>query len=149
MEEKIDIQRQTEHRQCPSDEQIKSWVETALCATKKMGEVSICLMDEKSIAALNKQYRNKPSPTNVLSFPAEIHNAVQSSLLGDIAICAEVVAHEAITQKKNINAHWAHMIIHGILHLLGYDHINKEDAEIMESLEKDILHSLHFSNPYQ
>lgn len=106
------------------------------------GEICIRIVSEKESAALNRQYRHKSGSTNVLSFPGE------ALLLGDIIICAAVVNREARAQGKTRAAHWAHMVVHGSLHLLGFDHIKEKEATQMEALESKILHKLGFANPY-
>ena len=98
---------------------------------------------------LNSQYRHKAYPTNVLSFPFDMPDIEETPFLGDIVICASVVNEEAIEQNKLPEAHWAHMVVHGTLHLLGYDHETEADANIMEPEETHILHRLGFANPYQ
>jgi probable rRNA maturation factor len=100
------------------------------------------------MAQLNQHYRGKPGPTNVLSFPADLPESLQLPLLGDIVICAPVVAREAVEQGKPAAAHWAHMAVHGALHLLGYDHICETEATEMEDLETAILATLGFPCPY-
>ena len=143
----------------PSDKQIKAWVESALqYLVKNAGleqtdyELLLRIVDKTDSQNLNKQYRHKNRPTNVLSFPFEIPDLFKEqqhvNILGDIVICAPVVEHEAQQQHKTCEQHWAHMIIHGLLHLLGYDHIDNKDADIMESVEKDILLNLGYPNPY-
>ena len=111
-------------------------------------EVSIVLADDAAIADLNLQFRDREGATNVLSFPVSEIEAINHNILGDIVICAPVVVREAREQGKSIDAHWAHMVIHGVLHLLGHDHITKEDAGIMETLETDILANLGYADPY-
>ena len=110
-------------------------------------------MDEEESHALNLQYRGKDKPTNVLSFPSDLPNEVLTSLkrepLGDIIICVPVVLAEATEQHKTATAHWAHLTIHGTLHLLGFDHIDDEEAEEMEALEIDALQELGINNPYE
>ena len=133
----------------PSDEKIKNWVEIILAEEqKKDAELTVRIVDENESAALNKEYRNKTGSTNVLSFPFECPSEVELNLLGDLVICAPVVEREAKQQGKPSQAHWAHMLVHGILHLLGYDHIDNDDAKKMELHEIEIMAALGFSNPY-
>ena len=106
-------------------------------------------MDEDEGAELNEAYRRKQGPTNVLSFPFEAPPGVELSLLGDIVVCAPVVAREAGEQGKILESHWAHMVVHGCLHLLGYDHMEPVEAEAMEALETEILGGLGYPNPYE
>jgi probable rRNA maturation factor len=132
----------------PALANIEQWVGSAIAQRMDEAEISIRITDREEISELNKTYRNKDGATNVLSFPADLPEALQLPLLGDLVICAPVVEDEAQQQGKPLQAHWAHMVIHGTLHLLGYDHIDDNDAEIMENLEVEILASLGFSNPY-
>jgi probable rRNA maturation factor len=111
-------------------------------------ELTIRIVDEEESQRLNHYYRGKDKPTNVLSFPYEQAPGLHVPLLGDLVICAPVVSHEAAQQQKPIEAHWAHMILHGVLHLLGYDHIQTEEAEKMEKLEVTLLAKLGYANPY-
>ena len=97
---------------------------------------------------LNKQYRHKIGPTNILSFPIEVPEGIDLNLLGDLVICAPLLEKEALEQNKPFMSHWAHIIVHGILHLLGYDHIDDDEAEIMENKEIKILSTLNIENPY-
>jgi len=101
------------------------------------------------IQQLNKQYRDKNKPTNVLSFPMQSPEEADINLFGDIVLCASVINNEAVQQSKSVNAHWAHMVVHGMLHLQGYDHVKNDEAEKMEQLEISILKQLDFTNPYQ
>lgn len=133
----------------PREDDIRSWIEAALQGERKEAEVSVRLVGEDEMSRLNQDYRGKPGPTNVLSFPAELPDAVQLPLLGDIVVCAAVVEREAQQQHKPRQAHWAHMLVHGSLHLLGYDHIEAAEAETMETLETTIMHSLGCPDPYQ
>ena len=110
---------------------------------------SILVTTSDEIQQLNKQYRDQDKATNVLSFPMQSPEEIDVHLLGDIALCADVINQEAIQQSKSESAHWAHMVVHGMLHLQGYDHINNTEAEEMESLEIDILNKLGFDNPYK
>ena len=144
----LDIQRVVDKSDLPTDEQFQLWVESALSKYNKPFELTIRIVDNEESQLLNHQYRGKDKPTNVLSFPFEVPEGVELNLLGDLVICLQVVASEAIEQHKSLEAHWAHMVIHGCLHLLGYDHISDEEAEEMESLEIDILSKLGFNNPY-
>lgn len=143
----IDIQFATEDS-CPSKAQIEHWVTTALSQQKKEGALAIRIVDEQEMTSLNHQFRNKNKPTNVLSFPCQLPPSLRKHILGDIVICASVVASEATTQQKPMMAHWAHMVVHGVLHLLGHDHENEEEATLMEKEEVAILHELGFSDPY-
>jgi probable rRNA maturation factor len=149
MHYQIDIQINSNSRTIPSAENIKNWVSAALHSDELgAAEVSVYICDEAESQALNLQYRSKNKPTNVLSFPADIPEEVGVALLGDLVICAPVVEKEAQDQAKNIDAHWAHMLVHGTLHLLGYDHIDDADAGVMESLETHIMTKMHFPAPY-
>jgi probable rRNA maturation factor len=119
----------------PEDEDIRSWIQAALGDRQQDTEISVRLVDIAEMSQLNQTYRGKQGPTNVLSFPAELPQELELPLLGDIVICSAVVQREAEEQSKTPVAHWAHMAVHGTLHLLGYDHIDEDDAEIMEALE--------------
>jgi probable rRNA maturation factor len=134
----------------PTAEDIRHWIGAALAGhtTRELVEVSVRLVDEAEMAQLNETYRGKKGTTNVLSFPADLPAELDLPLLGDIVICAPVVAAEAAQQGKSASAHWAHMTIHGTLHLLGYDHIDEDDATVMETLESAILGQLNYSCPY-
>ena len=133
----------------PSREQFQVWLETALMDEDKDVEIVIRIVDERESACLNERYRNKNGPTNILSFPFEVPEGMDLNLLGDLVICAPVVEKEAIAQHKNKLNHWAHLVVHGVLHLLGYDHINNRDAEGMEAKEIEILKKLNITNPYE
>ncbi|MDF1762730.1 MAG: rRNA maturation RNase YbeY [Oleibacter sp.] len=134
----------------PTDEQLFLWANTAISSRCDFTEpeLTIRLVDEEESQALNNDYRDKDKPTNVLSFPFEAPAHVPLELLGDLVICVPVVEQEAQEQDKALEAHWAHMVIHGCLHLLGYDHIKDDEADIMEALERDLLASLGYSDPY-
>ncbi|MDG0968876.1 MAG: rRNA maturation RNase YbeY [Porticoccaceae bacterium] len=146
----IDIQRICPLSDSPSDADIQLWVKTALDQRESCAELSIRIVNKSESAALNHQYRGKQGATNVLSFPfdAVIPVPLPIPILGDVVICAPVVSKEASQQGKIPQAHWAHMVIHGVLHLLGYDHVEDEQAQIMEQLETDILLSLGYPAPY-
>jgi probable rRNA maturation factor len=132
----------------PAEDDFRRWVEAALAGRRGEAELTIRVVDAEESAELNGTYRHKPGPTNVLSFPFAAPPGVELPLLGDIVICAPVVAREAAEQGKTAPAHWAHMTVHGCLHLLGYDHIDPAEAEIMESLEKEVLSALGYADPY-
>ena len=132
----------------PDEDDICSWIAAALSNHRKDAEVSLRFVSEAEMADLNQRYRDKSGSTNVLSFPADLPAGVELPLLGDIVACPAVVEREARAQDKTLQAHWAHMMVHGSLHLLGYDHIESAEADIMESMETDILQSLGYSDPY-
>ena len=133
----------------PSPSLIRSWVEAALLGQRDEAELTVRIVETDEIQHLNRTYRQQDKPTNVLSFPFEKLDGIDLPLLGDVVICAAVVALEAVQQQKPLQDHWAHMVVHGVLHLLGYDHMNEKDAEIMEGLEIEVLRRLGISNPYQ
>ena len=144
----VDIQHAAQSDNLPSNEQLHQWATAALSSVKKNAELTIRIVEPSESQQLNHQYRNKNAPTNVLSFPFQAPAGIELDLLGDLIICAQVVQDEAKQQNKPIFDHWTHMVVHGCLHLLGYDHITNEEAEVMESLEIDILHQLGIKNPY-
>ena len=133
----------------PSAEQFQQWVDAALQKVDEDCELSIRLVDSDESAELNVNYRGKDKPTNVLSFPFESPVPMEPVLLGDLVICVPVVEKEAKEQGKKLENHWAHLVVHGCLHLLGYDHIEDEEAALMESLEIKLLQSLNIDDPYQ
>ena len=136
----------------PDEEDLRRWISTALASQPAPGgdaEVSVRLVDVEEMTRLNQVYRNKRGPTNVLSFPADLPPELELPLLGDIVICAPVVRTEARTQHKLLEAHWAHMAVHGTLHLLGFDHLQDDEAAAMEKIETAILAELHYPCPYQ
>ncbi len=133
----------------PAAASFRRWVEAALrIADREAGEVSIRIIDEDEGRALNRDYRGKDYPTNVLSFPADLPAGFGSELLGDLAFCAPVVAREAVEQGKPVQAHYAHLTVHGVLHLLGWDHEEAVAAEEMEALEVAALARLGIADPY-
>ena len=134
----------------PSAASFRRWVEAALHGAKrrKPTELAIRIVDVDEGRALNRDYRGKDYATNVLSFPAELPPGVALPLIGDLAICAQVVLREAAEQAKLPRDHWAHLTIHGVLHLLGYDHIDDAEANVMEALETRILAGLGIADPY-
>ena len=134
--------------EAPEPPSIRHWICAALGEQKPEAEISVRIVSAAESAELNLRYRGKEGATNVLSFPADIPDFVESPLLGDIVICAAIVRREAAEQHKVLDAHWAHMLVHGTLHLLGYDHIKENEAEAMEALETTILGKLNFPPPY-
>ncbi|MCW8881311.1 MAG: rRNA maturation RNase YbeY [Sedimenticola sp.] len=128
--------------------QFQKWAEAVLDNRLDQVELVIRIVDLEESQQLNREYRGMDKPTNVLSFPFEAPEVVESDHIGDLVICAPVVAAEAAEQGKPLEAHWAHLVVHGVLHLLGFDHINDQQAEEMENLEVEILANLGFSNPY-
>lgn len=143
----VDIENASTAQSVPADEHFRRWAEAA--TRREDAEVAIRIVDEAESAELNTTYRHKSGPTNVLSFPFEVPEGVPNTLLGDLVICAGVVEREAGEQGKPLEAHWAHMVVHGMLHLQGYDHIEDSEAEVMEAEEIAILSDLGFSNPYE
>ena len=145
----ICVDRASEHPN-PDDESFRRWVSAALAACgRSEGHVDLKVVDESEIQTLNREFRGKDKPTNVLSFPTDFPEGVPCDLLGDIALCAPIVAQEASQQQKAVLDHWAHLTIHGTLHLLGHDHIEDAEAEKMENLEVSILKEFNISDPYQ
>ena len=132
----------------PTVEQIEQWATAAVQPQSDEVEMTVRIVDEAESHELNLNYRGKDRPTNVLSFPFECPDEVELPLLGDLVICRQVVEREAQEQDKPLMAHWAHMVVHGSLHLLGYDHIEDDEAEEMESLETQIMTRLGFADPY-
>ncbi len=140
----------------PAEADFLRWIECAqehLATATKPVNIGIRVVDAKESADLNRDYRGKDYATNVLSFPGDIPEAIVAELeeipLGDLAICADVVEREAIEQDKPAAAHWAHMVVHGTLHLHGYDHEDDAEAEEMEALERRILAALGIDDPYR
>ena len=132
----------------PTLEQIEQWATAAVQPQSDEVEMTVRIVDEAESHELNLNYRGKDRPTNVLSFPFECPDEVELPLLGDLVICRQVVEREAQEQEKPLMAHWAHMVVHGSLHLLGYDHIEDDEAEEMESLETQIMTGLGFADPH-
>lgn len=146
----IDLQNGSGMRPVPLKRQFKHWAMAAMnsiASERTRCEVSIRLIDEVESADLNARYRQKQGATNILSFP--VPAGLPSPLLGDLAICVAVVEREATEQNKLSDAHWAHMTVHGVLHLNGFDHEDQQDAVEMEALEVLILEQLGYKNPYQ
>jgi probable rRNA maturation factor len=145
----IEIQTVFKTNGQPDKGQIQRWVDAALEGFDQDAEIVVRIVDEQESAELNEQYRHKPGPTNILSFPVEVPESIELNLLGDLVVCAPVLEKEALEQHKTLIDHWAHIIVHGVLHLLGYDHIDDDKAELMESKEITILNTLNIENPYR
>lgn len=135
------------HTDIPDEASMQSWAESA-CLSEDDVIASLQVVSRDEMQALNKTYRGKDKPTNVLSFPMQLPEELDIKLLGDMALCADVIAMEAVEQGKSKQAHWAHMVVHGMLHLQGFDHIEDDEAEAMESMEINIMQKLGFENPY-
>jgi probable rRNA maturation factor len=145
----LDIQRVIDAENLPTDAQLQLWVDSVLTNADEDYEIVIRIVDEAESAILNETYRGKTGATNILSFPADLPDEVDLDLLGDLVVCAPVLAQEALEQHKALDNHWAHIIIHGVLHLLGYDHIDDAQADEMENKEIAILQTLQIPNPYR
>ena len=145
----IHIQNASSIKSIPTINKMKSWATQALKAKNKDAEVTIRIVDEDEGRELNKTWRNKDYATNVLSFPVGETIEQAPDFLGDIVICVQVVEREAKEQGKDIEAHWAHLIVHGILHIQGYDHEIESEADIMEAKEILILKKIGYANPYK
>jgi len=144
----ISIQHVSNSSGIPPDESFIQWINAALLGSINDIEICIRIIDENEMQALNYQFREKNKPTNVLSFPYHDEFDEPGTIQGDIIICAPVLKKEANEQGKPLQAHWAHLTIHGMLHIQGFDHENNQDAEIMENHEINILNHLGFKNPY-
>lgn len=144
----LDLQIASDASSIPQQSQFLLWLGEALRERRADTEVTIRVVDEAESQHLNHQYRQKNTPTNVLSFPAEVPEFIELPLLGDLVICAPIIEKEAQQQQKKPHDHWAHMVIHGVLHLLGYDHIEESEAEEMEALEIQQLAALQIDSPY-
>lgn len=152
----IDLMNACPDAQPPDQARFQTWAQAALIAAADdtgsindgEQEVSIRIIDTDESATLNETWRHKQGPTNILSFPFEGFQGTGINLLGDLAICAPLVRQEAHQQHKTEEAHWAHLTVHGVLHLRGYDHLEQAEAEHMENLEIHILESLGYPNPY-
>lgn len=158
----LDLQQVVASDSIPARETMELWIKAALSEVALSGEseqsqkllnneyeLTLRIVNKNEIQTLNKTYRHKDKPTNVLSFPFEAPAQVQLPLLGDVVICHDVVLEEAHQQQKTIENHWAHMVIHGVLHLIGYDHMDDSEAQSMENLEIQILNKLNIADPYR
>lgn len=144
----VEVQYAETGMDAPSEARFQQWSAIIPVECDSPQEASIRVVKEDEIAGLNSRFRQKDGATNVLAFPAEIPAGVELNFIGDIVICAPIVIKQAQDQGKSVESHWAHMTLHGILHLQGYDHIESLDAEIMESLEVQLMAKLGYANPY-
>ncbi len=144
---KVELQNDEKLAKVPDPGQLKQWVESSLLRVFDQLEQTVRVVGKNEIRSLNQQYRSINKPTNVLCFPSESHY-LDYECLGDLVICAPVVMAEAKQQGKSLEAHWAHMVVHGMLHLQGCNHDSEIDASKMEALEIKILSTLGYSNPY-
>lgn len=148
----LELQIATTETPLPDQAQFELWLSIALQDVTSEAAIAIRLVDETESQALNSQYRGKDKPTNILSFPFELPEGLPAEaangMLGDLVICAPIVQQEADLQQKPIMDHWAHLVMHGALHLLGYDHIEEQEAERMEALERQLLGQLGIPDPY-
>jgi probable rRNA maturation factor len=146
--ENLDLQLACEDTNIPSLHDFKSWLMLSIPSEQHSWDITVRLVNEVESQALNMDYRGKDYPTNVLSFPADVPAELNIPLLGDLVICSAVVAREAQEQGKALQAHWAHLCIHGALHLIGYDHESEAEALVMEALETKLVMGLGFADPY-
>ena len=144
----VDLQVAVDADHLPSRTQLEDWI-NAVLDPNLATELTVRIVGEAEMTELNGTYRHKPSVTNVLSFPCEADVPMDVQLLGDLVICAPVVEREAREQAKPLEAHWAHLVIHGTLHLLGFDHVTEDEAERMERREIQLLHQFGYANPYE
>ena len=145
----LEVQVNSDDADIPTSHDVESWVEEVIGERREAAELTVRIVDEAESRALNERYRRQDKPTNVLSFPADLPGEVDTPLLGDIVICAPVVAAEATANRRSARAHWAHLVVHGTLHLLGFDHQTENQAREMEAEETAILIRLGFPDPYR
>jgi probable rRNA maturation factor len=149
MSVRVDIDMAVACARVPDRERFEAWLTAALEGRQADAELSVRVVDEAESAELNHRYRGRNGPTNVLAFPADLPKEIGVPFLGDLVICKAVVEREAREQGKSVESHWAHMVIHGSLHLLGYDHGTDDEAARMEALEVQILRRLGYADPYE
>ena len=148
MRSRISVQRACEGWTVPESRSLRAWARAALAGRRTEAALTVRVVGEDEGAALNGRFRGKNGPTNVLSFASEGIEAIDPAVLGDLVICGPLVIQEAREQRKAVRAHWAHLVVHGVLHLLGFDHDRPGRAAQMEGLEIEILARLGFSDPY-
>jgi probable rRNA maturation factor len=144
----LEVQYALDTAGLPTEQEFHAWALAALKRCDEPVELVIRVVDEAESRELNRRYRGKDNATNVLSFPFEAPPGIQSCHLGDVVICAPVVKREALLQRKQAPDHWAHLVVHGVLHLCGYDHHSEQQAEEMEALERRILQDMGIADPY-
>ena len=146
----VDIQLADGSTKTPDAQQIRGWVAAVFTTLERSPlALTVRVVGEEEMTKLNRRYRGRNQSTNVLSFPIEPLPGICTDLLGDIVVCGPVVDREAAIQHKSSMSHWAHMVVHGLLHLFGYNHESDQDAMVMEALEKSVLEGLGYSDPYQ
>lgn len=146
----VDVQNDGKISLPITEDELVHWVTHTLNKLEQEGDICICIFDEETMTGLNGQYRNQQKPTNVLSFPSELPEEIQDELniLGDIIICPPVLSAEATQLNKPLRDHWAHICVHGVLHLLGYDHMEEDETKVMQTQEINLLAQLNIPNPY-
>jgi len=144
----VDLQVADPGPSVPAEAQIQVWAQAAAAGAVDHAELSVRVVGPEESRDLNERFRGVDGPTNVLSFPADLPVEIEPRLLGDLVICRRIVEREAEQQGKSPEAHWAHMVIHGVLHLLGHDHRTDDEADEMEAIEVQILASLGYPDPY-
>jgi probable rRNA maturation factor len=145
---RIDVSYGLPRAGLPASGTLRAFAEAALAGRREDAELAIRIVDAEEGRALNRDYRDKDYATNVLSFPAELPPGVPLPVLGDLVLCAPVIAREAAEQGKPLKHHYAHMVVHGVLHLLGHDHMREAEAETMEAIEREVLAGLGIADPY-
>ena len=150
MTDSVNIQLADDSATTPDAQQIRGWGAAVFTTLERSAlSLTVRVIGEEEMAKLNRRYRGRNQSTNVLSFPIEPLPGMCTDLLGDIVVCGPVVDREAVIQHKSPMGHWAHMVVHGLLHLFGYNHESDQDAMVMEALEKSVLEGLGYSDPYQ
>ena len=144
----VDVQRAFTACGAPAAAKLATWAEAALAGRSEGARMTVRVVDEAEGAMLNERYRGRPGATNVLAFAFDAPEAPSVRILGDVVVCAPVAAREARAHAKRADAHWAHLVIHGTLHLLGFDHDAPDAAREMETLEREILDGLGYPDPY-
>lgn len=146
---KISVKYACPRKDIPAEKNLRHWIQTALKEMGSRGEVHVRLVGKSESRVLNRDYRGKDKPTNVLSFPLLAPLEMANGLLGDLVVCVPVLQQEAKLQRKSLENHWAHIMVHGVLHLLGFDHVESDQAKQMEKIEIRILKKLKITDPYK
>ena len=146
----LDLQVVVSDPELPAAQDFEQWTRAALSiAEHPGGELTLRIVSEEEMSSFNLPFRGHHSSTNVLSFPVDDLPGVTTGILGDILVCPAVLRREVVGSETPLAAHWAHMVVHGVLHLCGYDHQSEGDAGVMEGLESDVLQGFGFTNPYR